>query len=838
MDINFLDIQITDRLENGLPLSFEDASVESIKLVYNGQDDKFGNILTSELQFTFLVKENTTAKYFHLFTGSETRYKVELVDVSDSESPKIIWVGHLLPEQFSEPYKNGGFFVEFVATDGIARLKDIDYAYDDTAVQQSVLAVLNKCLIATGLELPIYFSEAFQNEGFTIDYRDLEINTDCYLDDKKVPKSAGDVLENVLVSIGCSIFLYNNAWYIIGLNKYKETTLSFSKYTLDGNKDLVFDSQVNSARDLLTTKFVAHPSVAILPPLKKVETDWDWDASVILIPDDVVTALPVNIDSNIEDRTSKYWNLTTDESLVFGVWLILLSDYDYENINFLNGFADYLNKDLINSYGRGPFIYFDNESKNVTLADLDTNYVDLKTSFFIEGYESSDWFASLEIEFVVKIDEPFLPNLDLLMVVLNIQLPFTSVADNGAGFARINLPDNHNLQTNDIVFIYSIAAYEGFSKITVIDANTFDIEKAFTVTAEGTYENYIFRDNFNWAITRKDHLTGGASDEEIYISSFADPAFPEGSLSFEISVDSGFLKGVLKIDKIAITDDGWYNLRLYPVVTHQYLESLIVYKKVNLELSLIDSVSVIKKRTIDYSAKHSVDVFHGTTRMDASIKALQFSPALETQIENGELVAGTLVLTPIAFSVFDQGFGLDLVIVTITPGDYYKLDNGYTLYLIKQGETVAVEVPSSSYALSTTSTLGVIGAYYIIQQQSVSTPEIYYLEETNIFLIKALSTSVDLAYGQYWIDRWHRYDVTEAKPMQEIVADMYHGLLNTFKFTVNGTYLQLVSPLDMVLFTFRNTTKYYPVNIEMNLHQNTTEVTMVEAHNEAVSDYE
>ena len=87
-----------------------------------------------------------------------------------------------------------------------------------------------------------------------------------------------------------------------------------------------------------------------------------------------------------------------------------------------------------------------------------------------------------------------------------------------------------------VVDITSIDAYSGLSKIVRIDANNFDIDKTFTTDASGQYKLIPFRDNFNWAITRKDHLTGSVADEEIYLSSFTDPDIPEGMFSFDFSI--------------------------------------------------------------------------------------------------------------------------------------------------------------------------------------------------------------------------------------------------------------------------------------------------------------
>ena len=101
-----------------MPLVLERTQVNAPELLYNGQEDHFGHLFTSELSFNVLVTTNNDAHFLHLFTGSETKYKVNL-ELFVNNVPSVVWEGFLLPELFNEPLKDEGYFVEFVATDGI-----------------------------------------------------------------------------------------------------------------------------------------------------------------------------------------------------------------------------------------------------------------------------------------------------------------------------------------------------------------------------------------------------------------------------------------------------------------------------------------------------------------------------------------------------------------------------------------------------------------------------------------------------------------------------------------------------------------------------------------------
>jgi hypothetical protein len=61
------------------------------------------------------------AAFIDFFTGDEHRFKVLVKKDDDS----IIWQGYILPDLYSEPYKQVNFFVNFTATDGLARLRKI-----------------------------------------------------------------------------------------------------------------------------------------------------------------------------------------------------------------------------------------------------------------------------------------------------------------------------------------------------------------------------------------------------------------------------------------------------------------------------------------------------------------------------------------------------------------------------------------------------------------------------------------------------------------------------------------------------------------------------------------
>ncbi|WP_435263452.1 hypothetical protein [Tenacibaculum sp. nBUS_03] len=227
MNTDYFDIKIIDTHENNRELHLEDTQMRSPKLVYNGTDDKLQNLMTAELHFNMLVPDSENATFWHLFTGSETRYKV-LLESEENGEVTTVFTGFLLPEQFAEPYDSGGFFVEFVATDGIGRLKGLDFL-GTTSQRQSVIEVLLRCLILTGLDLPLNFAPAFTNAAFDFNYKELEVDTVCYKD-----MTVYEVMLACLESLGCKLVQVNSQWYVLGLNRFSEQEITFHRYSYSG----------------------------------------------------------------------------------------------------------------------------------------------------------------------------------------------------------------------------------------------------------------------------------------------------------------------------------------------------------------------------------------------------------------------------------------------------------------------------------------------------------------------------------------------------------------------------------------------------------------------------
>jgi hypothetical protein len=301
MNISKIHITIVDTDENTLANIEQLSEIEAPHLSYNGADDKFQQIMTSELSFNMIAVDESGA-FLHLFTGSEKRYKVLLKDHSDVENIIDLWQGWLLPEQYGEIDKPGIILVDFVATDGIGQIKTKylpNTYYKDV---QTVSSIIAECLKLTGSSLNISYAANILNAVVDVTLEDLEINTITYLNDKKEKTYAYDILNDLLTTLGCKLFQWKAQWFIVGINRMHQVTLAAENYDSDGN----YVDSTNYNRDSQVAIFEAFPNISIKSPIKTTNLKWDVDNTFSLLPDWIVYQLPYlqeDFDYNVKGWT-------------------------------------------------------------------------------------------------------------------------------------------------------------------------------------------------------------------------------------------------------------------------------------------------------------------------------------------------------------------------------------------------------------------------------------------------------------------------------------------------------------------------------------------------------
>ena len=255
-------IDIIDQVLAESILIIEKASRSSLIVTWNGGDEKDAlSIVGSTLTFNFAHRELIDAKFINLFTGNEIRFKVELRNRADDA---IIWQGFVVPDQYSEPYKNGVTFVSFVAACGLGRLKGKYLPIDFYRDEKSLIAIFCKILSLTSQTMDLVFNPAIENT-VQKDWNQIYIDTATFIDDNK-KLDAYAILEKLLQDTLCVCYQSSGRWNIEGMNKRSVRSVNAKRYNINGDYIGVY----TELKLLKRVKALVDPIVTMVPPYNMI----------------------------------------------------------------------------------------------------------------------------------------------------------------------------------------------------------------------------------------------------------------------------------------------------------------------------------------------------------------------------------------------------------------------------------------------------------------------------------------------------------------------------------------------------------------------------------------
>lgn len=285
----------------GEPL--EHASAGSLTLTYDGGDEKLLPIMAGSLGFTMEVnvaEPDTDAFFGHLFTGDETRYQVVL---RNEEQERVVWRGHLLPEQYRESYTRNTFYVSFTATDGLGRLEGRRLSLPLYRGRSSIIHIIVQCLTETGLEFPVYVNKAIKNEG-DWKWHEQFIDMRPFLSDDDGRASCYEILESLLTTLGCTLYSRHDTWYITAATAETQSSREYDIYDSEGT----YQDTQNIARSArLIRRMYDVPEVMISPPWKTVKVKSEAQEDDSILPEDVVHQVTVIRQHEQKLNHPKYW---------------------------------------------------------------------------------------------------------------------------------------------------------------------------------------------------------------------------------------------------------------------------------------------------------------------------------------------------------------------------------------------------------------------------------------------------------------------------------------------------------------------------------------------------
>ena len=281
----------TSLISSGGPEPLNFSGKNDVSLIYSGGDEKFFNLFNSRLQFSLEVSFNdslTSLNYEALFTGNEFKYKV----VVTNDDNQILWSGFMLPDSYQEPFTTGTFYINFIATDGISKLKGKNFInsmawrpYQWYSVKHSIIKTIADCLKLTGLNLEIRVDPAIENKGANKRLDKIFISAGVWFDGVDQAENANTILEDVLKEIGCVLFQQDNYWYIIGQNKRSAPFSIFNRYDFNG---IYLTDTIQFVNKRKYLHFEASPLITMLPPYKSISIESGVDIGQEIFPEDIV----------------------------------------------------------------------------------------------------------------------------------------------------------------------------------------------------------------------------------------------------------------------------------------------------------------------------------------------------------------------------------------------------------------------------------------------------------------------------------------------------------------------------------------------------------------------
>jgi hypothetical protein len=755
-EVEAFDIDILDREDNSRVLQLESVAVDSVKLIYNGSEDRFGILTSSELHFSMLVENSEDGKFFHLFTGSETRYRVVLYDVTNTGIREVLWVGYLLAEQFEEPFTGGNFFVNFVASDGIGRLKNYDFEFTSDTGRASVIEVIQRSLSNTRLSLDIHFAKAIENTFFDLDYMDLEVDISVYTDENM---SCYDILEKLLLSIGCRVFQYKNAWWVLGLTWFSEKVISYRVYPsiLPANPDEIQRHELT--REELTIPFEQNPELSVLPPIKTIEATWDDKQQEYLLPEDVVTHLPKYYKEDIYDNTPQYWELiTTGKIVAFKVAVI--HDFYITNQEVLSYSDSFLHVGFEPTINKRLF------------------YLDSKLDHSSNGFDQMSGVLPTEIDSnYIQIKEPLFFDLsdgELLSFALECRVP-----------KRHSATDQ---QLNDAM------------------------------------EDESLRGSILYAITFQEFKK--SNNVEYVLYNFSGNADFDSTFGFDLTYSEGEVKCRLAVNDFYLKKKGYYNLRLYPVIQNPLLGPYVYFEKCHLKLQNRTQKDFSVVRNIDFTTKLSLDFLHSSTERLNTNRRFYLSDRISQKIESGELVSDEYLVRQRYYESWINSWDQTIYLIGLTDDDFFRYHNGYTFYVKKAANTEIELLDQDSYNVLEDA---VNGKFFFQTDYNLDFLNHYYVQQDDELYLKSPSEEYEsIAYKEYYSNTFTRYYRSDTQNFSTAVVNTHHDLLDNYKIKFTGRLLGLVSPLDMISYQFKTAKLGTITNLELDLVQGTSEVTLVD----------
>lgn len=788
--INIID---TENVYDGIIERFTQLS--SPVLSYNGEDNLFGVIMSSEFSFNILNETAEDGKYTDLFTGQENRWMIEVRKIiktyrEDSPEPSVrnfvYWKGFLMPDIYSEPYENGVFFVDFTATDSLATLKNKDFNFPYTS---SVIQYISYCLRRTGLSLEMLFRPHIQNSAYT-NWNNILLPIDNFEGKEGTRLNCYEVLEQLLKAMGCVLYQRHGAWYVEGHAERLSGSLNYDLYNSYGK----FISKRWSIRQKINADFDRDSmQISMMSPFRKVQLNVGFEAIAdTLFPEKVYlnTSLnPSDVTNPADVYPMKAWAKNGSTVVVAGAdepgLLSVVGDQEFsEDVSHI-----YLEQ------GAYPYYNYENGVKTAFYVptNLNWNY----NNDYIELKSSEAFFISPK-----KEGSPFV--VDAEMEIDYYNYPYEDRFEDGyyLNACRVDL-----LINNSVVFS-TRKENENYQPVT----------------------DYEFEDRQAYG------------DVSIYEW----PNYLQVAYTMPYSYSQPKVNAVISAKNLAIENYGKLRLRVFIPKTRngQNTDYRLMWTRIkDLSGKVIgwEDEEHVTERLINYTTNFERDLKFYDGKNDF-YKNL-FSPGQVKTINPNsgyELFEGF-----VSESETDQFYIWHFPVSPFAPIVKHHFETNYNFAIIKNGN----DWMQLSMLLGKLNSKDVFfeenadEMYFVLKISKsliLSLPKVerdFFLNKTGIFLETFTPTWVQFppSYNQHLL--WENSVTGNQGRYLDVYAESIHEMHPTPTSRISGVIRTNVTPHDLVRFNWMGEKTYVPTRLSINLADNKTDILMIEANYQELNDY-
>jgi hypothetical protein len=779
MNVDNIIVKIIDKFTNTRVLVEEHTQVSAPKLIYNGSDDKYQSIMASEFHFNLLVRNNADGYFFHLYTGNERRYYVTVED----QDEELLFEGWLLPDFYEEPYTNAVMFVNLVATDGIASLKNVHLENNDYQREISVIELISICLKKTGLQKAIFFAPAIESAATDYKWHEIAVNCESYLDGEikyvdgfflnagnvifPKRKNCYEILDLLLVSLGCTFYGYGGIWFIEGINRKHQTNQLVDIYDYEG----IFITTTMSIKQVVSlhNSFNTTPTVTVVSPWKKINASWDIKEDGNLVPKWAVT----------DPRTLTLFEAPKKNP--FDFWKT-------------NGSAMQV-KVAPKGY-RGNFNFWENTGSFEKPNVLRVEYYTSNTGEALSTVNNRS--LSIKNRKYLKISDEYLTR------TLKIEIELQAIDG-----LPIVIPNGTVVDSQDF--------FVNFFKTNI------KIDDLIVVTTRVNADSPVELIKYDVTQMQLNVTPNGAS----------------ALLKADITAK-------LEFEEKSIPENGFFDLTLHAAV-HPNPSSQFFYgynvNNITAFYTEQDTWEDILERNIDFSTSYDLDFFHGDSIQDLSERQWRFRRYIPQPPISGLInVLGSseyeisygLGTSNVTFWDFVIDYASAQLIINNPNLLQWNLPSPEGVKNISE-----ILGPIGSFIWNVQQDYSGVWILKFL-------PNTYMLNlGFNYFKTKPLSVNLDstqpffgwVIENNEWRESWKRVGQNESIRYGVALAKIYHDAQSGPIIKIEGTALKLISPRELIHFKYMGDKNFIPARIELDFSEGKTNLLMLESKYQIVTDY-